>query len=347
MPNRNIYKYDEMKRREHMAVRETVGWYLFTHHLIEVTGPDATAFLDKLCPKNIASLAVGRERYTTMLTEKAEIMDDVVVFRIDEGTYWVSTLFANKQVEWMRDHSEGFDVQWKVITQDWHMYAIQGPKSLELVNALVKKPVDDLKFFAFESNAIEGAQVMVNRAGFTGEKLGYEIYMHPDFCDRFEELIREKGEPLGAVQVTDIQLMVWTLPTEAGFWYMRDLQHLNPFEAGVDKGIDFTKDFIGKKPLMRIKKKGGAQRELVPFTVDEDDVFIHGHDLGGGGDYVFKDGEEVGRVWKFNFSFVLDKNYGYILAKKGGLDVVDKVIITPHEGSARRYEGTIVEKVAL
>ena len=53
MPNRNIYRYDEMKRREHMAVRETVGWYLFIHHLVEVTGPDATAFLDKLCPKGI------------------------------------------------------------------------------------------------------------------------------------------------------------------------------------------------------------------------------------------------------------------------------------------------------
>ena len=63
----NVYCYDEMKRAEHMAVRETVGWYLWTHQIVEVTGKDATVFLEKLFPKPIGNLALSRERYTTML----------------------------------------------------------------------------------------------------------------------------------------------------------------------------------------------------------------------------------------------------------------------------------------
>lgn len=65
MYNQNVYKYDDMKRKEHMAVRKTVGWYLWTHQLLEVTGEHAAEFLDKIFVNPIATLKVGRERYTT------------------------------------------------------------------------------------------------------------------------------------------------------------------------------------------------------------------------------------------------------------------------------------------
>ena len=89
---KNIFKYDDMKRSEHMAVRKNVGWYFWTHQLIEITGPDVVAFLDHIYTGNISSLAVGRDRYTTMLNEQGEIIDDVVIMRVSEDTYWVSTL---------------------------------------------------------------------------------------------------------------------------------------------------------------------------------------------------------------------------------------------------------------
>ena len=59
---KNIFKYDEMKRAEHMAVRETVGWYFWTHQILEVTGPDVLAFLEYMCPNDISTLEVGRNR---------------------------------------------------------------------------------------------------------------------------------------------------------------------------------------------------------------------------------------------------------------------------------------------
>ena len=143
----NVYCYDEMKRAEHMAVRETVGWYLWTHQIVEVTGKDATAFLEHLFPKPIGTLAISRERYTTMLDENAQIIDDVVVMRMAEDRYWVSTLFRADMFIWFEAHKGDQDVHWEDITKKWEMYAVQGPKSLDMINALVETPVDGQKFF--------------------------------------------------------------------------------------------------------------------------------------------------------------------------------------------------------
>lgn len=333
---KNVYKYDEMKRSEHMAVRTTVGWYLWTHQLVEVKGTDAAAFLDKMMANPIANLAVGRERYTTMLDEKAEIIDDVVVFRVEENVFWVSTLFKTYMIAWFDAHKDGYQIEYADITPEYHMYAVQGPKSKEMVNALVAEPIDDLKFFSFRKNTIDGIPVIINRAGFTGEKVGYEIYAAADQADVMEEKLRAAAAPLDGKEVTEFQVMAWTLPTEAGFYYMRDLRHCNPLEVGLDRGIGWDKDFIGKDSLLKIKEEG-AKREMVGFTVEEADIKIHGKHLGGPGDPVLLNGETVGCVSKIVYGYVKDTNIGYILADKGALKVGDKVMI-------HGYEGVITEK---
>lgn len=330
MYNKNIYKYDDMKRKEHMAVRENVGWYLWTHQLVEVKGEDATVFLDKLFTKPIANLKVGKERYTTMLDENAEIIDDVVVFRLEEQKYWVSTLFATYMIVWMGKNQGDYKVEYANVTPQYHMYAVQGPKSRDMVNALVKENIDELKFFSFVDNEIDGLPVKINRAGFTGEKLGYEIYVAADKAEVMEEKLKAVGETFGAVEVTEFQIMAWTLPTEAGFYYMRDLRHTNPFEVGLEKGIGWDKDFIGKEALLKIKEEGPA-REMLGFTVDEADIYIRSKHLGGPREAVYVDGEEVGRVSKLVYGYVKDTNIGYILAKKGALKIGDHIKIHGHE----------------
>ena len=214
--NKNVFKYDEMKRGEHMAVRTSAGWYLWTHQLLEVTGPDAVRFLDYVCPNNISNLQVGRDRYTTILNQDGIIIDDVVVMRIGEQKFWVSTLFVFSLISWLDALKEGFDVSYQNISEKWHMYAVQGPKALEMVNNLVETPVTDLKFFAFEENAIAGEKVLINRAGFTGEKIGYEIYVAADKTDFMEKQLVVAADTVGAREVTEFQVMAWTLPAEAG-----------------------------------------------------------------------------------------------------------------------------------
>ena len=333
---KNIFKYDDMKRGEHMAVRNAVGWYFWTHQLLEITGQDVTAFLDYMFPNDIASLAVGRDRYTVMLNEDGEIIDDVVVMRVSEDSYWVSTLFATKMDDWWYFHQGDYDVEWSEITEDWAMYAVQGPRSRELINALAAESVDGLKFFEITDSEIRGISCKINRGGFTGEKYGYEIYVNPDDGEALEALLKAEAEKLGGREVTEFQVMAWTLPTEAGFLYMRDLAHTNPLEVGLDKNIRWNKSFIGKEALSKIKE-AGPEREMVGFEVPEADIYIRSKQYGGPGEPVFVNGEEAGRVSKLVYSYVQEKNIGYILAKKGALHLGDRLDI-------HGFEAVITEK---
>ena len=323
---KNIYKNDDMKRGEHMAVRTTVGWYLWTHQIIEITGGDVTEFLDHFFSGNIASLKVGRDRYTTMLNDEGEIIDDVVIFRMEEDRYWISTLFASKMDDWFFDRQGDYDVDWTEITDDWHMFAVQGPRSKEVLNELVDGGVEDLKFFAHADGKIGDISVMINRSGYTGEKWGYEIYCAADDADAIEDKIAAACEKAGGRQVTEFQVMAWTLPTEAGFYYMKDLAHKNPFEVGLENGICWDKEFVGKKALLKVKENG-AENEMVGFVCLEDDHHIQGAHLGGVGDGICVDGECIGRVTKIVYSYVKDENIGYIFARKGTLHEGDHITV--------------------
>lgn len=327
---KNTFKDDEWKRSEHMAVRENVGYYLFTHQLMEVSGPDAQRFLDWICPNNIATLKVNRDRYTTILNEEGTIIDDVVVMRMEEEKFWVSTLYATNLDDWIYFHSDDFDIDFTEITEDWHMFSIQGPNSKAVMNKIVEGGVEDLRFFANTNAVISGMDVILNRGGFTGEKFGYEVYCTPDDADAVQDLIDAAVKELGGKEVTEFQVFAWTLPTEAGFYYMRDLNGTNPFEVGLEKNINWDKDFIGKEALLRIREEGPA-REMVGFEIcdENEDYYIRSKQYGGPGEPVFIEGEEeeIGRVGKLVYSYVKNVNNGYILAKKGKLHIGDHIRI--------------------
>lgn len=336
---KNVYKYDDMKRSEHMAVRSTVGWYFWTHQLLEVEGEDTVDFLENIFPNKIGNLKIGSERYTTMLNENGEIIDDVVVFRMEEKKFWISTLFVYRLIDWLDSRRGEARVKYRDITPQYHMFAVQGPKSMAMVNSLVKNPVDEQKFFTIRENEIEDVPVLINRAGFTGEKWGYEIYAAADKADWLEEKLRAAAVPFDGRQVTEFQIMSWTLPTEAGFYYMRDLRHTNPLEVGLDKGINWDKPFVGREALLKIREEGPA-REMLGFTLEEDDVQIESKHLGNSGAPVMADGEKVGRVVKLVYSFVKEKNIGYILVNKGRLK--PGMTVTLHG-----YEAVVTDKYFL
>jgi aminomethyltransferase len=323
---KNIYKTDDMKREQHEVVRRSVGWYDFTHQLVEVTGPDASAFLDRMYACPIANLRPGRDRYTTMLNEQGEIIDDVVVLRLGEERFWVSTLYSQMTVAWFEAHKGEENAAWADVTADWRMYSIQGPKSKDALDAIVDESIDGLKFFANAENSLDGTPVRVNRAGFTGEKFGYEIYVPKDKRDEAKEKIDKVVTGLGGKHVDEFQIQCLTLPGEKGFYLMRDLAHTNPFEVGLDRNIDFDRDFVGKDALLAIRESGPAH-EMLGFTVDKDDVNIHQKCFGGPGEAILLDGEEIGRVSKFTFSYELDKNIGYAYVTAGVVKPGDHVQI--------------------
>ena len=96
-----LFKEDTVARADAMAIRKGVGFYRWTHDLVEITGADALEILQKIYISDISKVAVGRSKYTASLDENGEIIDDVIVMHMAEGLYWVSDLYGPRLLPWI------------------------------------------------------------------------------------------------------------------------------------------------------------------------------------------------------------------------------------------------------
>ena len=138
-----LFREDKVARADAEAVRKNVGWYCWTHDLVEVRGKDAHDLLDYICV-NVISDTVGVSKYTTMLDDNGKILDDTIVTCMAENTYWVSTLYGPKFQPLIEKYAEGKDVEWEDLTEVIGMYAVQGPKSMDMLNSMLETPIDDM-----------------------------------------------------------------------------------------------------------------------------------------------------------------------------------------------------------
>lgn len=317
-----FYLYqDDSLRAQHNAVRTTAGWYDFTHRLVEVTGGDACAFLNKMYPANLDQLGVGRAKYTLMLDEDGLICDDVIIFRLEEKKYWISTLYAKDLLKRFGWYAADFDVAYEDVTAQWKMYAVQGPEALAIVNGVIDERADDLKRFHIRDTALGDIPIRVARSGFTGEQLGYELYVPAECHEALEARLAEEAGTAGAMHVTEIDVMAMTLAAEAGYCLMLDLRRCTPYEVGFENTIDWKKDFVGKKALRKVKDQEPARR-LVGIEVADPDAIIYG---GPHGAEVKKAGKVIGRVTKFTYGYTVEKNIGYALIDNGAAEIGDTV----------------------
>lgn len=314
-------------RKQHEAVRNTAGWYYFTHHLIEVIGDDAAAVLDKMCTSSIASLAVGRERYTMILNKDGIIQDDIIVFRLEEKKFWVSTLHINRELSRLAVYAENHNIQFRRITEEWDMYAVQGPNSAAFVNSIVADPVDDMKFFSICDTQVDGIPAKVARSGFTGEKVGYEIYIPVEKTGLVEEKLRANQDRFDAMEIDEIDVIVYTLSTEKGFVLMSDIHGCNPFEVGMDKNIAFDKEFEGSEALKKLRSQP-CKRKLVGFILDDNSALVYG---GPKGARVIKNGVDVGRATKMTYGVSVGKNIGFALIETDKASIGDEVTMNGYK----------------
>lgn len=331
-----MYKNDIQKRSQHEAVRSNGGWYYFTHQLLEVTGKDAGAFLDYVCLNSLARTGIGRAKYTTLLNESGIIIDDVIVFHIGENHYWVSTLYVKDLMAWFESNRKDYEVDWKDITPVTDMYAVQGPNSRALLNAILEEGVDDQKYFSIRDNRIGAIPVKISRSGFTGE-LGYEIYVASENKKAIKEKLAEAGKPLNAAQITELEVMTLTLASEKGYNLMSDIKGLSPLEVEPDVSINFDKEFIGKEALREAVKEG-PRRQLLGFTVEGDGIHIRSRNWNGCGDAVMINGEIIGEVTKFTYGYTVDTCLGFALVDAAKAHVGDKVTI-------KQYEAVLTERI--
>ncbi|MGI9196963.1 MAG: GcvT family protein, partial [Candidatus Nanopelagicales bacterium] len=244
------------------AVRTDVGAYeTGVYSRYEVSGPNAAAWLDGLLAGRIP--AVGRMGLTPMLHPKGTLMGDLSVTRIADDRFWVigSYYLQEWHMRWFDEHLvDGVNVE--NLSGQWLGFALSGPRSREVAEALIGESLEGFRFM----DARFFGDTLVARMSLAGE-LGYELTVP---ADQQAALWRRLAD-LGVTPVGD--RAIDSLRSEKGFgiWSTEFTQAYTPGETGLDRFIDWEKDFIGKEAALAEHERG-ASRRLVTLDLGDSDA---------------------------------------------------------------------------
>ena len=274
---------------EHRAVRESAGIFDVSHMgEIEVAGPDARGCLQRLITSDVERLTPGRALYTVMCTPEGGIVDDLLVYQLDDERYMLVVNAANTaaDLEWVEAHCPGAGVTVVDRTFDTALIALQGPRSPEILARVTDDvDVDSLRPFHF----VGGWEGMISRTGYTGED-GFELFVAWDGAPALWRSLLAAGEELGLVPAglgaRDLLRFEACLPL-----YGHELdRHTTPLEAGLGFVVQWDKGpFIGREALLR-QRQEGLRRCLVGLRLLEPGVARAGYGV------LDPDGQEVGTV---------------------------------------------------
>ena len=275
---------------EHLAVRSRAGLFDVSHMgEIEIQGPDAEDFCQKISANDIARVKVSQAQYNLLLNDNGGVVDDVIFYRIDADRFMVCVNAANteKDFRWIRQHAAG-RVEIENASARYAQLALQGPASEKILQRLTDLPLAGVKTFYFVFGDVAGARCLVARTGYTGED-GFEIYCNAAAAEALWNALLEAGVAeriapagLGARE---------TLRLEKAYpLYGHELDDVTtPLEAGLEWVTKFSKNsFIGRDALLK-QKEEGIKRKLAGLELLEPGI--------ARGEYrVLKDGKPIGRV---------------------------------------------------
>jgi len=296
---------------EHQAVRNNVGIFDISHmgQLI-VHGTGARAWLNRMLTNNIDKLDVGTGQYTFLLNERGGIIDDLIIYRIDEQKFLlvVNASRTDEDFAWLQKHLEGRSpdrpsggletaalCKLENRSADFGGVAIQGPRLIELFHALFGKDVEIpprnhiIELLFNGADEISETDVSVARTGYTGED-GIEVFFRATDAVKFWNAALEKGKPFGikpcGLGARDTLRLEMCYPLNGS-----DLSpERNPIEAGLGFFVDLSKpNFIGRDVLLRVKESGSREK-LVPFRMKQKGPPPRPHYP------VFQNGERIGEV---------------------------------------------------
>jgi aminomethyltransferase len=261
---------------EYNAVREAAGAIdvspLFKY-LVE--GPDATRLIDRVITRSAAKLQVGQVYYTPWCDERGKLIDDGTVARLDETTFrWTA---AEPNYRWIQMNAAGLDVQVQDISAEVAALALQGPTSRAILEAVTGQEWSGLKYFRRRAATIDGIAADVTRTGYTGD-LGYELWVDAGRAvDLWDALFRVGDafglRPVGMAALDVLRVEAGLILLDAEFTGVRNAfsaeQEYSPFELGLGRLVDFSKDrFVGKEALLADQTAGRRQRRLVGMEHD-------------------------------------------------------------------------------
>src|SRR5699024_4927200 len=236
--------------------------------------------------------------------ETGGIIDDFILYRTQENEYLLVVNASNtdKDWEWLVKHNtEGAELE--NASDEYSIFAIQGPKTTEAIQPLTEVILADLKFYSFEYAEFAGASdVLISATGYTGSG-GFEVYVKNTDAEKVWNAIMEAGKPFA---IAPIGLAARdTLRLEMGYClYGNDIDETTcPLEAGLGWITKFNKEFINSKKL-EAQKEAGIQNKLIGFELLERRIHRQDYDI------VDAEGTKIGRVTSSTMSPSLGKAIG-------------------------------------
>jgi aminomethyltransferase len=303
---------------EHNAVREAAGLFDVSHmgHF-RIEGPDATAYLEHLTTNKVSNLVIGQVQYSLLLNEQGNLIDDILVYKLDQNRYQMIVNASNNDADWQWciQQSENFDVELESRSGLWGILALQGPKSVDILKAIAL-PGEDLKYYHCLETVIDETQISISRTGYTGED-GFEIYAPSDMLELLWQNIMEKGEEFG-ISPAGLGCRD-TLRLEAGYsLYGHELNiETNPLDAGLAWVVSFEKEFIGSKALLTYKNSG-IQKKCIGLEILDKAIPREGFE-------VQFNGNVIGKITSGTMSPTLKKPIAMAIVQAEGIQIGTEV----------------------
>ena len=276
---------------EHATVRQGVGVFDVSHMgEFILKGENALDLIQRVTSNDASKLYDGKIQYSCLPNENGGIVDDLLVYRIDEKSYMLVVNASNieKDWDWIQQYNTK-DVEMHNISDKTSLLAVQGPKAAEALQSLTDVDLASMEYYTFVKGQFAGVDnVLISATGYTGAG-GFEIYFDNEHADKIWDAIFEAGASLG---IKPIGLGARdTLRLEMGFClYGNDIDdNTSPIEAGLGWITKFTKEFTNSEAL-KAEKEAGVKSKLVGFEMIDRGIPRHDYEI------VDAEGQVIGRV---------------------------------------------------
>ena len=294
-------QYTDGVKSEHHTVRNEVGVFDVSHMgEVFVSGDKSLDFLQYITSNDVSKLIPGKVQYTYLPNTNGGIVDDLLLYMVAKNNYLLVVNASNmkKDLDWINEHNT-FGCKIDNQSDNYSLLAIQGPKSIELLQELTDINLSDIKYYNFRIGSIAGIQdVIISRTGYTGE-MGFELYVKNESVKQLWNALFSTSiclKPIGLAARDTLRL-------EKGFClYGNDInESTSPIEAGLGWITKFNKEFINHNDL-KAQQEGSAKRKLVGLELVDKGIARNGYLI------VDSDGNEVGIVTSGTMSPTLSKS---------------------------------------
>jgi aminomethyltransferase len=268
--------------QEHHCVRNAVGVFDVSHMgEFWISGPKAFDLIQYATSNDVSKLFDGKVQYSCMPNATGGIVDDLLVYRVNEERYLLVVNASNIDKDWnhLSELNKEFGATMVNKSEETSLLAVQGPKAAEALQSLTDMTLSDMEYYTFKIGTFAGVEnVVVSTTGYTGAG-GFEIYFPNENANEMWDKIFAAGAPQG---IEPIGLGARdTLRLEMGFClYGNDINDTtSPLEAGLGWITKFSAPFLNSENL-KAQKEAGVTRKLVAFEMIDRGIPRHDYEIG-------------------------------------------------------------------